>query len=228
MASRYKRFIPQRAARLEPLTRLLKKNHSWQWGDPQKQAFEAVKLCLVTPLTLSCPDFELPFVLQTDASSVGLGAVLTQKVGDAEHVIAFASRALSDAEKKYSTTEQECLAVVWAIKKFRLYLEGYKFTVVIDHSSLRWLHNLKNPTGRLARWALELLEYDYEIEHRKGTMHHVPDALSRIYEPHGDMCALATTEDDWYKRRVAEIQDNPRGIRGRSRAGSCTGIGRAR
>jgi len=209
MASWYRRFIPQCATRLEPMTRLLKKNHSWEWGDAQKQAFEAVKFCLITPPTLSCPDFRVPFILQTDASSVGLGAVLAQKVEETEHVIAFASRALSDAEKKYSTTEQECLAVVWAIKKFRPYLEGYRFTVITDHSSLRWLHNLKNPTGRLARWALELLEYDYVIEHRKGAMHHVPDALSRIYETDGDLCAVVATRDEWYNERRRRILEKP-------------------
>ncbi|XP_026830521.1 uncharacterized protein LOC113563294 [Ooceraea biroi] len=134
------------------------------------------------PPTLACPDFEESFVLQTDASSVGLGAVLTQTLEGKERVIAYASRALTDPEKKYSVTEQECLAVVWAVQKFRSYLEGYKFTVITDHSSLRWLHNLKNSTGRLARWALELLEYDYVVEYRKGALHHVPDALSRMFE----------------------------------------------
>ncbi|XP_025269887.1 uncharacterized protein LOC105256474 [Camponotus floridanus] len=163
MASLYRRFIPQCATRLEPLTRFLRKNFSWEWGDEQKSAFESIKSCITSPPTLSCPNFELPFTLQTDASSVGLGAVLTQESEGVEHVIAFASRALSEAEKEYSTTEQECLAVVWSIKKFRPYLEGYNFKVITDHSSLRWLHNLKNPTGRLARWALELLEYDYTI-----------------------------------------------------------------
>ncbi|KMQ83753.1 reverse ribonuclease integrase, partial [Lasius niger] len=190
MASWYRRFIPQCATKLEPLTRLLKKNHSWEWGDNQKAAFESIKECITSPPILACPKFELPFVLQTDASSVGIGAVLTQETEGVEQVIAFASRALSEAERKYATTEQECLAVVWAIKKFRPYLEGYQFRVITDHSSLRWLHNLKNPTGRLARWALELLEYDYTIEHRKGALHHVPDALSRIYEPGGEIYAV--------------------------------------
>ncbi|KAL6419699.1 hypothetical protein ACFW04_011264 [Cataglyphis niger] len=116
MASWYRRFIPQCATKLEPLTRLLQKNYSWEWEDEQNAAFESVKTCITAPPTLSCPKFELPFVLQTDASSIGLGAVLTQESRGGENVVAFgASRALSEAEKKYSTTEQECLAVVWAI-----------------------------------------------------------------------------------------------------------------
>ena len=101
-------------------------------------------------------DFSLPFTLQTDASSVGLGAVLTQNVDSNERVIAYASRSLTAAQQRYTVTEQECLAVIWAIRKFRCYLEGYAFTVITDHSSLRGLHNLKKPTIRLARWALEL------------------------------------------------------------------------
>ena len=221
MSSWYRRFIPQFATVSEPLTRLLKKGKRWEWGEDQCRAFEKIRSCLISAPTLSCPDFKVPFVVQTDASSVGIGAVLTQNINGVENIIAFASRALSDPEKKYSVTEQECLAVVWAIKKFRPYLEGYKFTVITDHSSLRWLHNLKNPTGRLARWALELLEYDYEIVHRKGALHHVPDALSRMYE--GDtevpmtetMVVLpadyaANTNDQWYRARFDDIANGQR------------------
>jgi len=225
MSSWYRRFIPQFATLSEPLTRLLKKGKRWGWGDEQVRAFEQIREHLMTAPTLSCPNFEEPFVLQTDASSVGLGAVLTQTIEGEEKVIAFASRALADPEKRYSVTEQECLAVVWAIQKFRPYLEGYKFTVITDHSSLRWLHNLKNPTGRLARWALELLEYDYEVIHRKGALHHVPDALSRMFEEetNEDTQAASTvnlitaenpvdainTSDEWYRKRYKEVTSKP-------------------
>ncbi|GAB1867938.1 RNA-directed DNA polymerase [Camponotus japonicus] len=158
---------------------------------------------------------------------MGLGALLTQTVEDEERVIAFASRALSDPETRYSVTEHECLAVVWAIQKFRPYLEGYRFTVITDHSSLRWLHNLKNPTGRLARWALELLEYDYEVIHRKGALHHVPDALSRMFETDStedtvlaatnsahvttaiDTVDLTNTTDEWYRKRYKDVITTP-------------------
>jgi len=226
MSSWYRRFIPQFATLSEPLTRLLKKGKRWGWGDDQVRAFDQIRERLTTAPTLSCPSFEEPFALQTDASSVGLGAVLTQNIEGEERVIAFASRALADPEKKYSVTEQECLAVVWAIQKFRPYLEGYRFTVITDHSSLRWLHNLKNPTGRLARWALELLEYDYEVVHRKGALHHVPDALSRMYEGDEientvtaaigavnlvtkDIVDVEGTQDEWYRKRYKEVVSSP-------------------
>nr|XP_012235715.1 PREDICTED: uncharacterized protein LOC105679947 [Linepithema humile] len=99
MASWYRRFIPQFATLSEPLTRLLKKNKRWDWGEEQELAFERIKEHLTTAPTLACPNFEQPFALQTDASSVGLGAVLTQFLGGEERVIAFASRALTESGK---------------------------------------------------------------------------------------------------------------------------------
>lgn len=210
MASWYRRFIPDFATIAEPLTRLTKKNQSWDWGDAQQDALDALKKHLTSAPTLACPDFSLPYTLQTDASGVGLGAVLTQNIDGQERVIAYASRTLSDPEKKYSVTEQECLAVVWSISKFRCYLEGYTFTVITDHSSLRWLHNLKDPTGRLARWALGLMEYDFKIVHRKGALHHVPDALSRA--PMEAVIAIIErrdTKDKWYLRRYRDVERAP-------------------
>ena len=115
----------------------------------------AFKNALISSPVLAYPNFELPFCVQTDASESVLGVVVTQTQGGQERVIAYTSRVLSEAERNYSTTEKECLAVVWGIRKFRYYLEGYHFTVITDHSSLKWLHNLRNPTGRLARWALD-------------------------------------------------------------------------
>ena len=140
---------------------LLKKGVEWEWNAKQEQALEKIKKLLTTGSILACPDFHHPFRLGTDASDTGLGAVLTQNLSNRNQVTAFASRSLNDAERKYLTSEKECLAVVWAICKFKPCLEGYSLKVIKDHIALKWLHNFKNPTGRLAGWVLELLECDY-------------------------------------------------------------------
>ncbi|XP_043064323.1 uncharacterized protein LOC122320261 [Drosophila ficusphila] len=179
IASWYRRFVPNFADVVEPMTSLLKKDQSWGWTEKQKQAFQKLKDLLTEAPILACPDFEEKFVLQTDASEYGVGAVLTQTIDQQERVIAYASRRLNTAERNYSVTEKECLAIVWAIRKMRCYLEGYRFEVLTDHHSLKWLNSIDNPTGRIARWALELQQFQYDVTYRRGTQNLVADALSR-------------------------------------------------
>ena len=95
------------------------------------------------------PDFSKPFIIQCDVSGSTLGALLAQLFEDGDHPIIYASRTLAPAERNYSTTERECLALLWAIKKFRPYVEGFKFTAVTDHSALKWLRNLKRAVGAI-------------------------------------------------------------------------------
>ncbi|KAL7291695.1 hypothetical protein TKK_0014485 [Trichogramma kaykai] len=121
---------------------------------------------------------------------------------------------MNAAERNYSVTERECLAVLWAVQKFRPYVEGYHFKVITDHSSLKWLHNLKNPTGRLARWALELQQYDYEILHRKGSQNVVADALSRLHEEDDESCEISSLsiedeKDAWYRKLFTDVKREP-------------------
>lgn len=216
MCSWYRRFVPSFAETTGPLTKLLRKQQKWEWSDAQNQAFESLKSRLVSSPILSRPDFTQPFCVQTDASHSGLGAVLTQTIDGKEHVISYASRTLTKPELNYSVTEKECLAVVFGCKKFRPYIEGYKVTVITDHSSLRWLNSLNNPTPRLVRWALELQSIELEIIHRKGALHHVPDALSRIPSsssaqnfPVGTINVVNSEEDPWYTRKMKAVADHP-------------------
>ena len=140
--------------------------------------------------------------------------MLTEVIDGQEKVLEFASRTMTPAERNYSVCERECLAVLWATRKFRPYIEGYRFKVITDHSSLRWLHNLKNPTGRLARWALELQDHDMQIEYRAGALNHVPDALSRMSEEDAleaisAICECEETSDTWYKKMFKQVAEKP-------------------
>lgn len=168
-----------------------------------------LKECLVTAPILSCPDFSREFVIQCDSSDFGIGAVLTQNFEDGERAIAYISRSLTRQERKFSTTEKECLAVLWAIEKFRPYVEGSHFTVITDHYSLVWLDHLQNPSGRLARWAVRLQQYDFTIQHRKGKDHVVPDTLSRSVPVLESIRLGDISTDKWYNRLVADIQQHP-------------------
>ena len=203
-SSWYRRFIPNYATIAEPLTNLTKKNQKYEWLEEQQRTFELLCAMVMTAPVLHRPDPNGLFVMQTDASGVGLGAVLLQEVEGQERVIEFASRVLTPAEQNYSVTERECLAVIWAIQKFRPYIEAYEFKVVTDHSSLRWLCQMKNPTSRLARWVLELQGHHFTVEHRKGALNHVADALSRLYEDEegSEVAAMSwsvDTKDTWYR-----------------------------
>jgi len=154
---------------------MLLKGNKWVWTQEHQTAFKEVKARLVADPVLACPVFDKPFILQTDASDYGIGAILTQETEQGEKVISYLSRTLSGAEKNYSRTEKECLAIVWAIRKLKPYLEGYHFKVVTDHTVLKWLNNIESPSGRIARWALELQQYDFEIAYRKALLNVVAD-----------------------------------------------------
>jgi hypothetical protein len=145
----YRRFIKGFSNISAPLFRLLSKDVIWEWGDKQSKAFEELKQALISSPTLRQPNFEKEFLLFTDASGYAIGAVLSQKDDSgAEYVCSYSSRLLKNAEIHYGISEKECLAVVWAIKQFRIYLHGTKFKVITDHSALAWLMSIKDPTAR--------------------------------------------------------------------------------
>lgn len=167
MAGWYSRLINNFSEKKVPLAKLLSKNCPWNWGSEQQEAFDWIKHAIVTAPFLIRADFSLPFQVHSDASNYEVGAVLTQMRDGYEHLICFASRTLSKAERNYSVTEKECLGVIFAVEKMRPYIQGYHFTIVTDHASLKWLHNLKDSTGHLARRATNVQAFDYDIVKNK-------------------------------------------------------------
>jgi hypothetical protein len=212
MVGYYRQFIKNFSQIAEPLFYLLKGDSKFIWTLECQEAFEELKNSLVTAPVLAYPDFTKKFIVQTDASLTAIGGVLSQISDDGEeHPVAYCSRTLNIHERNYTVTERECLAVIYSCKQFRVYLHGQEFTVVTDHSSLQWLRNLKEPEGRLARWALKMQAYNYNIIHKAGIIHQNADGLSRLPAichlegEAGRLYDLLFTPDNW-ENEPEEIQ----------------------
>jgi hypothetical protein len=177
----YRKFIPNMSKLAAPLYELVTKDNKMAvaWNS---KALDALELCkkAVIGLVLNMPSLDGEFTIQTDACGYGLGAVLLSHQPNGDKVpCSFISRNLIGAEKNYSATELECLAVVWAIQKFRQFVECRDFIVETDHKALKWLMDMKDPRGRLGRWVMILQGYTFKIEHNPGKSNQVADALSR-------------------------------------------------
>ena len=175
----YRQYIEDYATLAKPLTVLTGKGIKWSWDSAAQGAFSELKRRLVEAPVLGYPDPRISYVLDTDASDVGVGAVLSQVQDSQERVIAYYSKTLAPPERNYCVTRRELLAVVKAVRHFRPYLYGRRFKLRTDHASLQWLCQRREPSHQVARWLEILAEFNYQLEHRAGTKHGNADGLSR-------------------------------------------------
>ncbi|XP_049520592.1 retrovirus-related Pol polyprotein from transposon opus [Dermacentor silvarum] len=182
----YARFVPRLAEEVEPMRRLLRKDTPFIWDTAAENSLTRVKNLLASHRVLQMFDPALPVIVATDASAYGLGAVLQQVDGRHIRTVAFASRTLTEAERKYSTGEREDLACLWALEKWHVYLWGRPVTLQTDHQALVALLSSQG-TGqrplRIARWTARLLRYNFTMQYRRGEHNKVADALSRLPLP---------------------------------------------
>lgn len=179
LASYYRRFVAGFSTVAAPMFNLLRKDTPYKWGPDQDAAFHQLKQALCKDPVLVAPDPELPFILDTDASDTGLGAVLSQLTPEGERVVAYHSRTLDKPEKNYCVTRRELLVVIDAVNHFKHILCGLPFTIRTDHAALKWLMSFKEPEGQVARWIEQLQAFQFTIQHRAGESHTNADSLSR-------------------------------------------------
>ncbi|UYV65370.1 K02A2.6-like, partial [Cordylochernes scorpioides] len=175
----YRRFVEGFADIAAPLHRLTEAKSTFHWNQDCENAFVTLKGGLCSSPVLVYPQPGMRFVLDTDASNSGIGAVLSQVQDGEERVIEYYSKILTKPERNYCATRRELLAIVRSVEHFHRYLYGQDFLVRTDHAALTWLLQMKNPEGQVARWLEKLQQYHFQIRHRPGKRHHNADALSR-------------------------------------------------
>lgn len=197
----YRRFIKGYGVVSRPLNNLLKKG-GFSWTDEATKSFEQLKQCMSTAPVLALPDYNIPFTIETDASAMGIGAVLMQK----GRPLAFLSKGLAGKHQHFSTYEKELLAIVLATKKWYTYLQGNHFIIKTDHQSLKYLLEQKLSTLLQQKWLAKLMGLDYEIVYKKGVENKVADALSRVQgnDSQGELAAVVTTQPGW----LEEVKDS--------------------
>lgn len=226
----YRRFVYKHSDIAAPLVGLTKKGVKFTWGDREQRAFDQLKTAMCTAPILAFPTAEGQFIIDTDASDVGVGCVLSQVQNGEERVIAYGSKTLSKEQSRYCVTRRELLAIVVFLLQYRHYLLGREFLVRSDHSSLQWLFSFKQPHGQLARWLEFLSQYTFQIEHRAGKKHTNADTLSRTPEnhtvaSHHDMakhlpckccpyCERHTEEWSEYEEKVNDVVPLSKGAKG--------------
>ena len=180
----YRRFIQDFSKIAKPLYKLLEKDAKFEWDVECQQRFEELKAYLTTAPIVRAPNWQLPFEVMCDASDLAIEAVLGQREEGKPYVVFYASKTLNEAQRNYTTTEKELLAVVYALDKFRAYLIGLDIIIFTDHSALKYLLTKQNAKARLIRSVLLLQEFNLQIRDKKGVENVVANHLSRLTISH--------------------------------------------
>ena len=175
----YRKFIPDFATLAGPLFQLGEKGRNFVWSNASQKSFDILKQALCEAPVLAFPRFDLPFVLDTDASTTGVAAVLSQVLDGEERTIAYAAKALSKSKRIWAPTKIEMYALMFGTESLYPYLISKQFVARLDHRSLVWLQTFKQPKPQEARWVEYLQQFDMKIEHRAGRLHANADGLSR-------------------------------------------------
>jgi len=193
----YAKFIPDFSNIAKPLFDLKKKRKKWEFGPPELESFLMLRKLLCEAPILRHPDLLEKFMISTDASGYGIGAILSQEFEDGEHPIAYASRTLKEAECRYAVIEREALAIVWAVHHYEEYVEGTEFIVYTDHKPLIYLLTKDFDNKRLQNYALKLMPYQITILYREGSKNQNADTLSRypFIDCKGKRAKIAQTDE---------------------------------
>jgi hypothetical protein len=204
MAGYYRKFIANYGSISRPLTELLKKNVQFIWTPVAQQAFLSLKAALMAAPVLALPDFSSSFDIHTDASGVGIGAVLSQK----GHPIAYLSKALSPRAQAFSTYEKECLALILAVEKWKSYLQHKEFTIYTDHKSLIHLESQQLTNSIQHKAFCKLLGLQYKVKYKEGRANNVADALSRCPDT-SELAAISISKPRWLEIVVDSYLRDP-------------------
>ncbi|WJZ95307.1 hypothetical protein VitviT2T_014086 [Vitis vinifera] len=203
----YRRFIKDFSKLSKPLCELLAKDAKFVWDERCQRSFEQLKQFLTAAPIVRAPNWQLPFKVMCDASDFAIGVVLGQREDGKPYVIFYANKTLNEAQRNYTTTEKELLAVVFALDKFRVYLVGSFIIVFTDHSALKYLLTKKDAKARLIRWILLLQEFNLQIRDKKGVENVIVDYLSRLAIAHNSH--VLPINDDFLEESLMLLENTP-------------------